>query len=148
MPVVMASMFTATSAPRTFAGTNSAIYIGEMKEAMPIASPLTIIPAINQGTGGRKGRAQCARSKDKARQDDQFAASKAVREDPSSSRPDYSAHQNGADHDLLHGGGKRKLFLDKQYGPGDNACVITEEQAAEGKRPPPLRRKQKVLPLI
>ena len=92
MPVVMASMFTATSAPRTFAGTSSAMYIGEIKEAMPIASPLTIIPAINQATVGARAVPSALAVKIQARQDDQFAASKAVREDPSSSRSDYSAH--------------------------------------------------------
>ena len=50
MPVVIASMLTATSEPRTFAGTISAMYSGEIKEAMPIAIPTTILPAINTVT--------------------------------------------------------------------------------------------------
>ena len=48
MPVVIANMLTATSEPRTFAGTSSAIYIGEINEAIPMAIPLTILAAINQ----------------------------------------------------------------------------------------------------
>ena len=48
MPLVIASMLTATNEPRTFAGTTSAIYIGEINEAMPMAIPLTILAAINQ----------------------------------------------------------------------------------------------------
>jgi hypothetical protein len=52
MPLVIASMLTATNEPRTFAGTTSAIYIGEMNEAMPMAMPLTIMAAINQGIVG------------------------------------------------------------------------------------------------
>ncbi len=54
MPEVIANMLTATSAPRTRAGTSSAMYIGEMKEARPIPSPLTTLPAINHATVGAK----------------------------------------------------------------------------------------------
>ncbi len=54
MPLVIASMLTATNEPRTFAGTTSAIYIGEINEAMPMAIPLTILAAINQVTVGAK----------------------------------------------------------------------------------------------
>ena len=52
MPLVIASMLTATNEPRTFDGTSSAIYIGEIKEAIPMAIPLTILAAINQETVG------------------------------------------------------------------------------------------------
>ena len=52
MPVVIASMLTATSEPRFFAGTSSAIYIGEMNEAMPMATPLTTRAAISHATVG------------------------------------------------------------------------------------------------
>lgn len=52
MPVVMASMLTATSEPRTFAGTSSAMYIGEMNEAMPMPTPLATLAAISHPTVG------------------------------------------------------------------------------------------------
>jgi len=48
MPLVIASMLTATNEPRTLDGTSSAIYIGEINEAMPMAIPLTTLAAINQ----------------------------------------------------------------------------------------------------
>ena len=54
MPLVIASMLTATNEPRTFAGTSSAIYIGEINEAMPMAIPLTTLAAINQVTVGAR----------------------------------------------------------------------------------------------
>ena len=54
MPLVIASMLTATNEPRTFAGTSSAIYIGEINEAMPMPIPLTILAAINQLTVGAR----------------------------------------------------------------------------------------------
>ena len=52
MPVVMASMLTATSEPRTFDGTSSAIYMGEMNEAMPMPMPLATRAPISQPTAG------------------------------------------------------------------------------------------------
>jgi hypothetical protein len=57
MPVVIASMLTATSEPRTFAGTSSAMYIGEIKEAMPMASPLATLSIISQVTVGASAEA-------------------------------------------------------------------------------------------
>ena len=54
MPVVIASMLTATNEPRTFVGTSSAIYIGEINEAMPMAMPLTTLAEINQLTVGAR----------------------------------------------------------------------------------------------
>ena len=57
MPVVIASMLTATSEPRFFAGTSSAMYIGEIKEAMPIASPLATLSTISQVTVGANAEA-------------------------------------------------------------------------------------------
>ena len=54
MPVVIASMLTATKAPRTLAGASSAMYIGEINEAMPMATPLTVLPTISQLTVGAR----------------------------------------------------------------------------------------------
>ena len=52
MPVVMASMLTATSEPRTLAGTSSAMYMGEMNEAIPMPIPLATRATISQPTVG------------------------------------------------------------------------------------------------
>ncbi len=52
MPVVIASILTATNEPRALAGTSSAMYVREMNEAMPMAIPLTIPAAMSQATDG------------------------------------------------------------------------------------------------
>jgi hypothetical protein len=54
MPLVIASMLTATNEPRTFDGTSSAIYIGEINDAIPMATPLKVRPTINQLTVGAR----------------------------------------------------------------------------------------------
>ena len=92
MPLVIASMLTATNEPRTFAGTTSAIYIGEINEAMPMAMPLTILAAINQVTVGRQSRADGADRKDDAGQYDHFAAPEAASQSTSDRRTNNGAH--------------------------------------------------------
>jgi hypothetical protein len=52
MPVVMASMLTATNDPRASAGASSAIYMGEMNDAIPMPIPLATMAPINQPTDG------------------------------------------------------------------------------------------------
>ena len=91
MPVVIASMLTATSEPRTFAGTNSAIYIGEINEAMPMAIPLTILAAINQATVGARAVPMALTVKIMPASDDHFAAPEAVGQ-----RASHNRTHNGA----------------------------------------------------
>ena len=92
MPVVIASMLTATNEPRTFAGTSSAIYIGEINEAMPMAIPLTILAAINQATVGARAVPMALTVKIMPANNDHFAATKAAGQSASHGRAD-----NGAD---------------------------------------------------
>jgi hypothetical protein len=67
----------AISQPRTLAGTSSAMYIGEINEAMPMAIPLTIMAAINQATDCAEAVPPALTVKDNAGQYDHFATPEA-----------------------------------------------------------------------
>jgi len=116
MPVVMASIFTATKAPRTFAGANSAMYMGEINEAMPMAMPLTIRPAINQVTVGAIAVPMALAVKMMPAAMISLRRPKRAVSTPPRIAPNTATRQNRADDDFLHGRRQRKLGFNEYDG--------------------------------
>ena len=130
MPVVMASMLTATSEPRTFAGTSSAMYMGEMNEAMPMPMPLATRGADQPADRRCESRADRAQGEDDAGEDDHPATPEPAGQGATGAGTEHGTDQDGADDDLFHRRREGKLAFDKQDGARNDARVIAEEQTA------------------
>ncbi len=135
MPLVIASMLTATNEPRTLAGTSSAIYIGEMNEAMPMAMPLTIIPAINQVTVGASAVPRALAVKMMPARMINLRRPKRSVKAPPRTAPKTAPNRTALTTISSIVEDRENCFLMNKYGPGNDARVVAEEQAPDGRDP-------------